>query len=47
MTHSHRALSCRSAYASERTAREVFFAMLGAASVSLLLGLGVVAHFMS
>lgn len=45
MTQSDRAITCRAT--SERTAREVFFATLGAASVSLLLGFAVVAHFMA
>lgn len=42
-----RASPTRSAHASERMAREVFFATLGAASLSLLLGLIAVGHLMS
>jgi hypothetical protein len=47
MAQYDRANPGRSAHASERMAREVFFAMLGATSVSLLLGLAAVGHFMS
>jgi hypothetical protein len=47
MAYPDRATSARPGYTSERTAREVFFAMLGAASVCLLLGLAAVGHFVS
>lgn len=47
MPHTDRALAHRSARAGEHTAREVFFAMLAAASVSLLLGLAAVGRFAS
>lgn len=47
MAYPHRSTSSRPGYTHERTAREVFFAMLGAASVCLLLGVAAVGHLVS
>jgi hypothetical protein len=47
MAYPNRATSVPPRYTSERTAREVFFATLGAASVCLMLGLAAVGHFVS
>lgn len=44
MTHQYRARSSHPGYTSERTAREIFFTMLGAASVCVLLGVAAVGH---
>lgn len=45
MAHPHRSTSSHPGYTSERTAREVFFAMLGAVSICVLLGIAAVGHF--
>jgi hypothetical protein len=47
MAYPDRATSGRPGYTSERTAREVFFAMLGATSICLMLGLATVGYFVS
>lgn len=47
MAHPHRSTSTRTGRTNERTAREVFFAMLGAVSICALFGIVAIGHSVS